>query len=348
MVPDPELYTSYIKKEFSDIEADLSIPVYISSTAGITTDESVLKLLDFFLGKERVSDFLDLISLPVIREGFELGEEVFQFVSRAFSEMNIHYGLRISDSDYSIEKGITQLYLGYTLNIEPVKLYGHFAPISLYSSGEVLDVLTKISRFFRYLVNIKSITRNQYSIKDWLLQVKTWMQTFHQSDTDLYINRIDRLTNQAVLGGSKTKIVFADFVKWLKRHQTDTKATSTRRGSGVTVSSYIPYRNIPFKFVGILGLNEHAFPRKPFRPEFDLIHAKPEPGDRITQQDDELLFLERLLSTKERLHLSFIGEGENGKMPSSIITRLNDELPALQVQRHKLHGFRILSFIHRT
>lgn len=78
---------------------------------------------------------------------------------------------------------------------------------------------------------------------------------------------------------------------------------------GITFCGMVPQRAIPFKVVAVLGLNDGEFPRTSSDAGLDLTSRHRRLGDRDVRSDDRYLFLETLMSTRERLHLSYLGEG---------------------------------------
>ena len=54
---------------------------------------------------------------------------------------------------------------------------------------------------------------------------------------------------------------------------------------------------------------------------FDLIAANPRPGDRSRRDDDRYLFLETLLSAREKLYISYQGQDtqDNSTLPPSVV-----------------------------
>jgi exodeoxyribonuclease V gamma subunit len=54
---------------------------------------------------------------------------------------------------------------------------------------------------------------------------------------------------------------------------------------------------------------------------FDLVAAHPRPGDRSRRNDDKYLFLESLLSARETLYISYVGQGiqDNSPIPPSVL-----------------------------
>src|SRR5690606_1374019 len=91
--------------------------------------------------------------------------------------------------------------------------------------------------------------------------------------------------------------------------------------NGITFCSLIPMRSIPFKIIGLLGMNHDNFPRKENRLSFNLITEKHQLGDRNIKDNDKHLFLETILSAKEYLFISYIGKSvaNNTTLPASIL-----------------------------
>ena len=77
----------------------------------------------------------------------------------------------------------------------------------------------------------------------------------------------------------------------------------------MTVCGMVPQRAIPFRVIAVLGLDEGAFPRPDRSDGLDLMVRHRRSGDRGLRDDDRWLFLETMMAARDRLHLSYIGEG---------------------------------------
>ena len=77
---------------------------------------------------------------------------------------------------------------------------------------------------------------------------------------------------------------------------------------GITVSSLMPARPIPFKIIYLVGLNESSFPGIKDSTVLDLRNADPMTGDLTRPEANNYLFLETLLTVKEKLYLSYISK----------------------------------------
>jgi exodeoxyribonuclease V gamma subunit len=91
--------------------------------------------------------------------------------------------------------------------------------------------------------------------------------------------------------------------------------------SGLTFCGLKPMRSIPFRVVCLTGLTSTAFPRQDTPPGFDLMAARPRPGDRSLREDDRYLFLESIISARDNLILTYPGlsQSDNNEAPPSVL-----------------------------
>ncbi|GAB4210049.1 MAG: hypothetical protein OHK0013_30210 [Sandaracinaceae bacterium] len=96
---------------------------------------------------------------------------------------------------------------------------------------------------------------------------------------------------------------------------------------GLVVASLLPMRAIPFRFVFVLGLGEGMFPQQRADLGLDLRVGRRRSGDVSPEERDRYAFLETLLSTRERLFLSWVARDEHTGdpiAPSSVVTELDE------------------------
>jgi exodeoxyribonuclease V gamma subunit len=106
---------------------------------------------------------------------------------------------------------------------------------------------------------------------------------------------------------------------------------------GITFSAMLPMRSIPFKVICLLGINNNSFPRESRSVGFDLMLKSPRPDDPSRRNDDRYLFLEAILSARERLYISHIGQSmlDNSPIPPSVLV---SELLDYIRQGFRIHG----------
>ncbi|NBX54516.1 MAG: exodeoxyribonuclease V subunit gamma [Betaproteobacteria bacterium] len=120
-------------------------------------------------------------------------------------------------------------------------------------------------------------------------------------------------------------------------------------GEGVQFASLMPMRSVPFRVIALLGMNDGDYPRVRAPLDFDLMchPAWRRMGDRSRRDDDRYLFLEALLSARERLYISWQAWRTHDHQPlppSVLVGQLRDHLdqtwdnPA-PIQKMPLHAF---------
>ena len=108
-----------------------------------------------------------------------------------------------------------------------------------------------------------------------------------------------------------------------------------RSPEGVTVASFVPMRALPFRIIFVVGLDERVFPAADGLDALDLRAGARQPGDVTPREQDEYMFLETLLSARERIYLSYVARdavtGER-KNPASTLLALGEVIRA-EVER---------------
>jgi len=86
-------------------------------------------------------------------------------------------------------------------------------------------------------------------------------------------------------------------------------------------------RSIPFKVVCLVGMDMDAFPRESKTVSFDLMAKNPRIGDRSRRNDDKYLFLEAIISARNKFYISYVGQSirDNTRIaPSVLVSELMD------------------------
>lgn len=118
-------------------------------------------------------------------------------------------------------------------------------------------------------------------------------------------------------------------------------------GGGVQFGTLMPMRAIPFKLICMLGMNDGAYPRVQAARDFDLMASSWRTGDRSRREDDRYLFLEALLSARQKLYISWQGHSaadNSTRPPSVLVAQLLDHInacwsPPRQPQAQPLQPF---------
>lgn len=371
LVPDIDLYAPYIHSVFgtsghTTAEMVPSLP-YTVADESVTREanllSTLLRVLEFDGQAFRAEDVLDLLELPLIRRRFRISdiEEVREAVRRA----EIHSGLT-GDGEgenaylYSWQHGLQRMIFGLCMKVEETH---HFQvgertvfPLDTAEGSSGLDRI-RLAYFVKVLERKVAQRARHRTLSDWVEYLKEVMedvvfQATEEQDED-YPGFV-RLTEEFAEWNDPfgQEIPFSVFL-----HQFRGRLEAERRHSrfsirGITFCSLVPMRSIPFRVVAMLGMNFNDFPRSEEPVRFSLL-SKAELGDRNIRENDNHLFLETILSAKERLYISFLSRSDKDGSempPSALVDELmdfvarvvgedTDDLRKSWVKVHPLHPF---------
>ncbi len=147
---------------------------------------------------------------------------------------------------------------------------------------------------------------------------------------------VDQLRSQEVLAQYAGEVSFGVVRDWI-----DTQLENEGLGGGfltggMTVAALKPMRSLPFRVIGVAGLDEGVFPRRDRRAAFDMLDAEPRHGDRDLRSDDRQLFLDLILAAGDRLILTYSGRAVSDNSPcapSVVLDELLDHLDRRSAQQ---------------
>ncbi|MCD6353665.1 MAG: exodeoxyribonuclease V subunit gamma [Proteobacteria bacterium] len=371
MTPDIETYSPYIQAVF-DISTDDArwIPFSIADRSVRKESEIIdtfLAIIDIWGTRFSASQVLAILDSQAVRGRFGLLESDLELVRRWVKEIRIRWGIDgESRSQMGLpafpentwRAGLEQLLLGYAIPGHEKNLFGGILPYDHIEGREAL-VLGKFLEFTEQLFShVTSLGRPQ-TLDDWSEALNVLLEGFFmpEEDTEREMQVIRRvlkdLADMEEVSGFHEKIDI-NVIKWHLRHSFE----STDLGfgfisGGVTFCALLPMRSIPFKVICLVGMNNDAYPRQSKPLGFDLMAKHPEPGDRSRRNDDRYLFLEAVLSTREKLYISYVGQSiqDNSLIPPSVlVSELMDyieqgfNLPGKNIQKHFFTKHRLQAF----
>lgn len=138
---------------------------------------------------------------------------------------------------------------------------------------------------------------------------------------------LGRLEQQRSASQLDPDLSHAQALAWVRDALAEVPESSPFLHGGISFCGMVPQRALPFRLIAVLGLNETDYPRRETAEQHDPMRLSPRPGDRNVLIDDRYLFLETLMSARQRLHLSFVGEHSASGKP------LNPSAPLFELDR---------------
>lgn len=348
MVPDVNQYAPHIRAVFGRLERD--DPRYIPFALNDQQNRGQAPLLIALelllrLPQERfgISQLFDLLEVPALRERFGMAEADLPLLQRWIRGSGIRWGL---DSDQragldlpaGLEQntwlfGLKRMLLGYLMGEEQtfaeIEAYGEVGGLEAAQAGPLAELITALLELREQLVTPKSCV-------EWSLLLADLLERFLQPVSDQDLLLLERLNlrlqqwQESCAEAGLSRPLPLDVVResWLEG--ADEQSLSQRfLSGGVNISTLMPMRAIPFRRVCLLGMNDGDYPRQHPPVDFDLMASRYRPGDRSRREDDRYLFLEALLSAREKLYISWIGRNvrDNTEQPPSVlVAQLRDHI----------------------
>jgi exodeoxyribonuclease V gamma subunit len=364
MASDINAYAPFIRAVMDNAPYKFAYTIADESlTNGDNIISALLAILEFNGAKFSAEKLLQLLTFKSIRDRFDIYN--IDLIRQAVSIANIKYG---TDNDYN--NSIDDTYLvSFHYGLQKI-MYGMCFADSTYCQTdkelytvEISDAVADMQQLTCFSAFVAAMVKHVEKRKS-PKTLDEWESFVNETLADLIY--IDELENEEQYRALHKKIVHPDEIKLLLQNETigydvySRKLINTLNNEsnqakfltkGITFCSPLPFRNIPFKVVAMLGLNYDAFPRKEQKVDFDLIAKTPKIGDRNIKNNDKHLFLESLLSAQDALYLSFCGKSakDNKALPPSILidelldyiqaANKNIDARSLIVQHHPLHSY---------
>ncbi|MBS0341433.1 MAG: exodeoxyribonuclease V subunit gamma, partial [Proteobacteria bacterium] len=351
MVPDVAAYAPHIQAVFGLLPPEDAryIPFSVADQAQRHHDPllgALERLLALPQSRIATSDVLDWLEVPAVRARYGIDATQLPLLHRWVRAANVRWGLHAqqrqalglpeSGTQNSWDFGLARMLLGYAVgsgeaweHIEPLDEVGGLEAALL---GPLVRFVSALDAHWRQLA--EPATPQQ-----WGERLRALLADFFlpQDDVDGFLLRRLQSALQEWLDACdsaelKEECLPLPVVRehWLAQIDLPTLNRPFFAGT-VTFATLLPMRAIPFRMVCLLGMNDGDYPRSRAPADFDLMGQDYRPGDRSRREDDRYLFLEALLSARERLHISWVGRSihdHSERPPSVLVAQLRDHLGA--------------------
>ncbi|WP_198265052.1 exodeoxyribonuclease V subunit gamma [sulfur-oxidizing endosymbiont of Gigantopelta aegis] len=353
MCPNVENYAPYVDAVFAHAWNDWSeqVPPLPCSIADRTLKDSeplvqaFSDLLDLPDSRFQVSQLLAYLRLPALQDKFSLTEADLNLLERWLKSAAIHWGLDASHKQQVLENKDSNDKFTWKYGLERLLLgFAHADQALIYQDKLLLpdvegDEALLLGRYFELLEQLQYCARELQtarSAKDWqqfLLQIKDSLFSNISDDNNaqqIITQAIDDLGEYTNHAHYKQRIPLSIIRDFLSSHFSQAEPGRQFMAGQVTFCSMVPMRSVPFKIIAVLGLNDGEFPRQRQAMSFDLMAVEPpRKGDRSRRGDDRYLFLEAIISCRDKLYLSYQGHDiktNNQREPSLVLNELSNYL----------------------
>ncbi len=366
MVPDMALFAPHIHAVFGRYagqgEAALDLPYSVTDSTPRTHPlvQAVDTLMQLPQLRLSLREWLCLFQVKALRERYGVSEadvaQLLEWLTGACVRWGLdadhrqNWGIStdLADADQNTwQFGLQRLLLGYALGQQTE--HGIWSNTAAQPGIDGLDAPV-ISGLLQWLQDMNQSLREFQSERTpakWVPLLQQTLSRFFKASDDADQRVLDQVMSPLQDWLAECQLACFDEpvgLGVLRSHwmaQLDSIGLQRRfAAGGVQFATLMPMRAIPFKVVCLLGMNDNAYPRSPTPRDFDLI-SQPghhRPGDRARREDDRYLFLEALLSARERLYISWQGRraSDHAPLPASVlVAQLLDHLNQCYVHPDK-------------
>ena len=338
MAPDIEIYAPYIDAVFSRAGRErtaAALPYTIADRGQRSSGELLIafeRLCALPGSRCGAAELLDLLQLAPVARRFGLSAGDGEIVRRWIEEVRIRWGL---DADFRAaeglpanpactwQAGLDRLLLGIALP-ERGELFSGILPAAGGEGSNAL-LLGALCDFIAALRRWIDLSRSVQTPQAWSVALIDLLDTFcdagEENDAGLRLRRLcSSLGEEASLGAFSGAVSFAVIRSRLTVGLAE-RSTHGFLSGPITFCTLQPMRSVPFRVIALIGMNDGDFPRSSHPTGFDLMPLKAQPCDPSRRDEDRYLFLEALLSARQRLLITWQGEDprDGSKSPPSVV-----------------------------
>ena len=356
MTPNIQDYSPYIAAVFEDIP-------YTLADRNLKLNNPLVDCFISFLtlSQSRVGwrDVMSVLEQPAVCARFDLNVSRLNIIRYWIKELGICWGLSEQHKQqFDLPGGeqntwsnaLNRLMMGYLMDDDEAFVSG-ILPHAGVGENEA-EALGGLYCFIHLLSRVESELKQSRSRSEWVRLLTRFTEQLFVEDINSEVHLLElnmllvTLSDENDLA-TTVKIEFAVIIDWLKGVLSETKSSNGFLRGQLTFCSLLPMRSIPFKVIALLGMNDGEFPKKDQFQTIDLMGVYKRPGDRSRCLDDRYQFLEVILSVRERLIVTYIGQSNKTNeqlSPALVICELHQVLETQYdlndlIIKHPLNSF---------
>ena len=213
-----------------------------------------------------------------------------------------------------------------------IKEFNNLIPYEDINTGDkelFNDFVRVIENLFSFLISMKKNMKG----REWAEKLNRFIDEFleipkeYEDELSVYYAIIEDINKLELFDGFfEEKISITYIIEFIKSNLINIPSKKGKYlADGITISSFMPARPIPFKVIYIVGMNEGEFPGFIEDSTLDLRQADPLKGDVTKPEANNYLFLETFLSVQEKLYITYISrdlEKDEELYPSTTCAKL--------------------------
>ncbi len=339
LAPDIEAYAPFAQAVFSGSgDGAPHVPISIVDRPLRATSPAIaalFALLELPEGRFEAGAVMGLLACPDIRRRRGLAEGDIDLLRAWIEGTRTTWGIDAAHRatlglpatpGNTWAAGIDRLIAGYAMLAAGDERFGGVLPYDPIA-GDAAVALGRLLSFLEALRTLHETLCRPKPLAEWRVVLEGALDDFFDPDEEsardldavrVFAARLPEVATGSDVDGTVSARLLAAFMA---------DAIGASRGGGefitgrLTFCALMPMRSVPFRVVCMIGMNDASFPRRDVPAGFNRIADEFRPGDRSLRDEDRYLFLESILSARDRLYISYCGQGvqDNRPIPPSIV-----------------------------
>lgn len=312
--------------------------------------QALLSVLELATARVGASAVLDLLARAPVRDRFDLSATDLADLPAWIRGTGISWGMDadhrqqlidLDDPAHTWQAGLDRLALGAAMPDDGTRMVAGVVPYDDVEGGAV-DLLGRLTAATEALFTSLRDLRDPRPIDAWRDALDTVVDRLldpgPRRDGELTAQLaavrqalVDMVDDSVRPDGTPSPVdLTLEEVRSVITSRLGRGGGRTTYGSGaITFAGLVPLRNVPFRVVCLVGMDDGAIPRSGVRHGFDLIAADPRPGDPDPRVEDRQLLLDAILSAGDHLVVTYTGSDprtNEDQQPAVPISELLDVL----------------------
>jgi len=281
-------------------------------------------------GRATVSEVVGLLDVPSVRQRAGIREDELATLLDWVRTARVHWGrdgahkaaFGMGEDDvHTWRFGLDRLLVGYAVGPGTGLVLDRLPVAEVSLDGA--DLLGRFTSWTETLFGRLESFRAHRTPGDWADALLMFVDDVFEPRTEAELAALVALRRAldavTTLGESDVPASFGHVRQHLASALSSPERSEPFLTGKVTFADPLALRHAPFRVLAMVGLGD-AFPRTEARPDFDLMGIAPERGDPDTHGTDQQVFLDAVMSARERLILSYVGRShmDNSERAASV------------------------------
>lgn len=351
MIPDIDKYSIYIEGVFGAAQDELQIPYSLSDykqSWGVSVLDAIAKLMRLPLCKLTAGEVFSLLATPAIMRAFGINDQHLVRIRYLLRQSAVRWGRdqehwqeymgEIPETVGRIPNtwafALERMMAGYVLGEGNEEFRGVPSLVGM-DNDEAAATLNILLNFIEQTDIYRARLAGPHTGGEWANIFRGLLADFLAPDSEEEAALLAWRQSISELGNLEGKLgmhqqIDLEVVLDAFEASLDKSPNNHRFLNGkVAFCTLVPMRNIPFRVVAMLGMNERDFPRRESPLSFSLLKSFPRKGDRASRPEKLYMFLEAILAARDNLYISWSGrdpQNDNQTPPASTVSLLQDVL----------------------